>query len=771
MPSKAHFSAAGLMASLSRATRTIAVPLACVALSGCEATPTPKVAPPAPTKVERALPTVVRELSLADVIAALEAREPEPLVTLAHANVRDRVVASHARLDATARLKTFDSLPREGIAYSTTAPESLVSSVDHIFEGLVLLEPVALGVSGPESAQAICRMDDVLSSAARARAFAKMTEGTGTPPEVRRLVEAHLPWLDRAEGMRQRYLAKALRTKSGGQGCFLTAARQGMKVLGKSPEEKKKLASLFDALVASDAARVRVGDLLDLASLHIEVDDTSGGATFLERARGASSRAPNEDEQRRMERLEKELETTKKLATLGMNGDVHARADLLMSLDRRDEARALLEAFEPMRPRSPKTSARLALVAFQDVASHDALTKALSAAADEMRNTKEGPHDEIVAQVELGLEGARIVAALADGTVLQALGTARPRLVTLTDELAKWNPGRAGALRIFVDVLGTCEKPLMSGDFKCLLATLPELLPRAAGLKKSFPDEIDIDRATTFFTMFAKDHTLALELLTTAPSADGRKNREYSLDRARASVTLASVLSSPADVEKLRKSVDAIVARSSDPNTRDPEKEALEADFVLVSATLAKGTAQAEGYRKAAVAYRRALEGASGTSRARIVNALATLALREGKRAEASAMLEAYAGPKDWPFEVTLLAASDKYSKDIERIRALGKDGTETSKTTTELWKASLLVDKKEISEAFAAALAGARTPGYLIKAEATKRGIEWSGRMNLSLGLSARGHAFSASAYADLWFLPLPKVRLEDLEKRRKGK
>ena len=222
---------------------------------------------------------------------------------------------------------------------------------------------------------------------------------------------------------------------------------------------------------------------------------------------------------------------------------------------------------------------------------------------------------------------------------------------------------------------------------------------------------------------------------------------------------------------KLRKSLDAIVAQNPDPATRDPEKEALEADFELVSATLTKGAAQPEAFRKAERAYIRALERATEESRARIVNALAALALREGKRAEANAMLEAYAGPKDWPFQVTRIAAMDGKTRTVEMIRALDKGESESATTTLELWKASLFTDKKEAQASEIAALAGSRAPGYVLKANAVTRGIEWSGRMNLSLGLNARGHAFSASAYADLWFVPLPKVRLDDVAKRHKGK
>ena len=481
-----------------------------------------------------------------DVIAALQGGhpgEPQPLVPLALPKVRDATVATHAHLQLGVRMKAYDALPRQGIAYSSTAPESLVHSLDHIYTGLVLLEPVALA-EGPDSIEAVCRMDDILEFAGNARAFAKMAEGPGTPPGPRAMIEGHLVWLERAEEMRGRYFAKSLRTKVPGQGCFLAPARKALNLLGKSPNQKQKIAALFDALLARDGSKMRTTDALDLAAIRLAIDDTKGAEARLAEARGLLARTSSVDDGKRLVRLEKELETTKRLVALPTT-DVYARVDILLGLDRRDEARALLEALEPTAPRSVKTAARLALIVFQEVASHDSLTKALSAAADEMRSAKDGPHDEMVAQVALGVEGAHIVEAMADGTLVRELTEARPRLIVLTDELAKWNPARSGALRIFVDVLGSCEKSLVAGDLKCLLATLPELLPRAAALKKKYPDEIDVDRAVTSLTMFAKDRRLALEMLVLAPSEKARKSRDQSLDRARASLTLASVLESP----------------------------------------------------------------------------------------------------------------------------------------------------------------------------------------------------------------------------------
>lgn len=734
-------------------------------------------APPshAPVVAQTTLPTpkppssaTAPDPSIEDVQSALGNREPEPLVKLAAKNLREPVLAAQAHLDEDTRLAAFAALPREGISYSTTAPGALVNSIARIYEGLALLEPVALG-EGARSADAICRIDDVLMAAARARAFARMAEDASTPPAVRAVLDSHLPWLGRAEEMRKRYLAKSLRTKAPGRGCFLGAATEGLLLVAKSPEAKKKLVSKFDEQLAREGEKLRVSDMLDLAALHLEVDDPVGAESWLTKGKERLARATSPDDASRVRRLEKDLETTKKLVALPLT-DGLARADLLLGLNRREDARALLEAFEPTPPRSLKTASRLSLVTFQEVASRDTLTKALAAAATEVRNGRDGEHDEVVADVALGLEGARIVEAMGNGTLVRELLTSRPRLVTLTDDLARWNPARAAAVRIFVDVLGMCEKALVAGDIGCLLATLPELLPRAAAMKRSYPNEIDVDRAVLFFTMFAKDRALALETLTAPPSEAARESRELTLDRARSSATLASVLSSPTEIGRLRRSLDAIVPQSSDPHVADPEKAALQADFDLIEALLAKGPAQTEALRAAGRSYTKALDALGhrdDASRARLVNALATLALREGRRADAKAMLDAYVGPRDWPFEITHLVATGVTAKNQDAVRAMGKDGGQASTTTLELWRASLLIDKKEALAAEAAALKESRSPGYLMKGDAAKRGIEWSGRMNLSLGLNAHGHSFAASAFADLWFLPQPRVHLGELEKR----
>ncbi len=708
---------------------------------------------------------------MADVQAALGARPPEPIAGLALAKVRDPVMAAQKGMSDAARLQMLAALPNEGISYSSSAPEQMVDSIHLVYARLALLEPVALGPKSATSVSAVCQIDGLLSIASSARGFAKMAESPDTPPAARAIIEAHLPWLDKAEEMRGRYRALALRQKTATEGCFLPAAREALRILGKSPESRRKIAALFDELVGHDEATARASDHLDLAYLHILTDEPARAELALTRARSALSRTPADDDEKRAERIADELASLKKLGALPP-GDTFGRADLLMTLDRSAEARAVIEAAEPTSPRSVQASARLALVTFQDMASRDGITKALAAAADEMRSAKDGPHDEIVASVALGLEGAHLVEALQNGNVVQQLKGARPRLVVLTKELAKFRPGRAAALQLFVDVLTTCEKSIMAGDFSCLLATLPEMLPKAAAAKKAHPNELDVDRAMIFATMFAKDRALAIEVLTSAPSERAAKSRDMSLDRARAATTLASVLDDRAGVDKLRKTLDGIVPRSKALALRDPEREVLEADFDLVTATLTKGPAQAEAFHKAGRSYVHALEEASASwpQRGRVVSALAALAAREGKRKDASAMLEAYAGPKDWPFELVRLSVADEKTR-VDAVRAFGKDVSEPSKTTVGLFKASILTDKKEVAAAEELALVGAKTSGYAIKAPAVLRGIEWTGHMNVSLGLDSHGHAFSASAFADLWYFPLPKVRLVDVEKRHKGK
>jgi len=743
----------------SRSLTLLALPF----LAACaDATPPPVAPSPAASSRSEGAPKA--ELTMDDVIASLGAKPPEPIAGLALAKVRDPVAAAQRGMNDTTRLQTIAALPNEGVSFSSTAPQQMVDSLQLVYARVALLEPVALGPKSATSIDAVCQMDGALSVAASARGFAKMAESDDTPRAVREIVEAHIPWLDKAEEMRGRYRALAIRQKTPAEGCFLAAARDAMKLLGRTPEARKKIVALFAERVGDP---LRASDHLDLALLHVLTDEPALAEAALGRARAALSRTPSEDGSKRLAHIAEDVETLKKLAALPAS-DTIGRADLLLLLDRNADAKAVLEAAEPVPPRTVRAAARLALIAFQDTATRDGITRGLVAASDEMRDAKNGPHDETVASVALGLEGAHLVEALQNGTVIEQLKGARPRLDVLTTELAKFRPGRAAALRLFVDVLTTCEKNLMTGDFACLLSTLPEILPKAAAAKKAFPNELDVDRAVLFFTMFAKDHALAAETLAAAPSEKAAKSREMSLDRARAAATVASVLDNRAGVDKLRATLDGIVPRSKAPGLRDPDREALEADFDLVAATLTTGPAQAEAFRKAGRSYTRALEEATPPLRGRIVSNLAALAMRDGKAREAKAMIDAYPGPKDWPFDLVKLALADEKLR-VDAVRAFGKDVSDPSKTTVGLFKASILKDKKDIAEAEQLALVGARTSGYAIKAPAVLRGVEWTGHMTASLGLDAHGHAFAASAFADLWFFPLPKVRLADVERRQK--
>jgi hypothetical protein len=458
----------------------------------------------------------------------------------------------------------------------------------------------------------------------------------------------------------------------------------------------------------------------------------------------------------------------------------------LAELDRKREARALLEAAEPKTSRSPKVAGRLALLAFQESALHDDLETALADAASELALAKEGPHDETFASVTLGLEGGRLVSAMTHGTLLRELAFAKPRLVAATDDLAKWNPGRAAAVRLFVDAFGSCEDALAKGDLGCLFRVLPELLPEARRLRDKYPEVEDVDRAVLFVAMFATDRALALSEVVKKPSAAALASREISLDRARTAVTLASREGTPEARARLRRVLDDVPSRGA--GVRDRDRELLEADFLLVEAVHRPSNATREA---AARAYERALAEDAG-SRAtkespfresetstkidrafarepagvRAVHALAYLMALENKKPAARALVVGLEGPPEWPWVVQRANLEGSSKAALEAVKTAKKSGGDGAKATLSVWEAFWATERHEKSEAARAALEGRRTPMYAIKREAAERGLEWIGRMNLSLGLAPRGHAFAASSSADFWPLPKPPLTSSELER-----
>jgi hypothetical protein len=753
----------------------------------------PSTAPVVPTgkPVASALPlpaAAPTTLTLDELVRAIATQEPEDLGRLTPKASRDTFDAKHGTFaNDAARIAAYEASPRDSMSFSSSSPESIVRGIYAVFEALRTLEPVALRKDDSATTlSAVCSMNQVLGAAARARDLARLANRLEVPEAVRDYVKENDAWLARADDMRKRYVALAARRSPPGLGCRYAALREGLDIAALTKEQRSDALRRIDAELTRDESRARPVDRLEVASMHLGADDPGGAEKWLTSARASLATARNADQEARLVRLERNLVLTKKLAETPAR-ELFARADLLAELDRKREARALLEASEPKASRSPRVAGRLALIAFQESAMQNDLETALAEAASEVALAKEGPHDETFASVSLGLEGARLVSAMSRGTLLRDLAFAKPRLVAMTDDLAKWNPGRAAAIRLFVDSFGTCEDALAKGDLGCLFRVLPELLPEARRLREKYPEVEDLDRAVLFVSMFATDRALAVSEVVKKPSASALASREISLDRVRTAVTLASREALPEARARLRKTLDDVPSRGA--GVRDRDRELLEADFLLVEAVHRPSKATRES---AARAYVRALAEDAGTRAAkgsespfresdapktdrafarepagmRAVHALAYLTAMENKKPEARAMLTGLDSPPEWPWVLNRATLDDSPKAALEAVKAAKKSGGDGAKATLSVWEAFWATERHEKSEAARAALEGQRTPMYGVKREAAERGLEWVGRMNLSLGIAPRGHYFAASSSADLWPLPKPPLSHAELER-----
>ncbi len=777
-----------------RFSRLTSVLVASLGLVSCAPEGTPHTPPTAratgkPTASALPVPSAApTTLTLDDLVRAISSQEPEELGRLTPKASRDAFDAKHGTFaNDAARLAAYEASPHESMSFSSSSPESIVRGIYTVFEALRMLEPVAFRKDDSATTlSAVCSMNQVLGAAARARDLARLATRPEVPDAVREYVKENDPWLARADDMRKRYVALAARRSPPGLGCRYAALREGFEIAASTKEQRADALRRIDEELTRDGSRARPVDLLEVASMHLRSDDPGGAEKWLASARASLAHARNADDEARLVRLERNLGLTKKLAETPAR-ELFARADLLAELDRKREARALLEASEPKSSRTAMVAGRLALLAFQESATRSDLEAALAEAASEVALAKGGPHDETFASVSLGLEGARLVSAMSRGMLLQELALAKPRLVALTDDLAKWNPGRAAAVRLFVDAFGTCEDSLAKGDLGCLFRVLPELLPEARRLREKYPEVEDLDRAVLFVAMFATDRALAVSEVVKKPSASALASREISLDRARAAVTLASREALPEARVRLRKTLDDVPSRGA--GVRDRDRELLEADFLLVEAIHRPSKVAREA---AARAYVRALAEDAGTRTSkgsaspfresdapktdsafarepagmRAVHALAFLTALENKKSEARAMLTGLESPPEWPWVVNRAKLDDSPKAALEAVKIAKRSGGDGGKATLSVWEAFWATERHEKSEAARAALEGQRTPMYGIKREAAERGLEWIGRMNLSLGIAPHGHYFAASSSAELWPVPKPPLSREELER-----
>jgi hypothetical protein len=690
--------------------------------------------------------------SIEDWARALSPNALSPLVPLVPAASAKPYLERYAALSPVQRIEAFRKRGKLSLSISITNPNSYRTSLAWVLESFILLEPAVL--EAKTRPEALCMLHPILSTAFHAE---RLAHGPGVSSEVVAIVEQHRAWLNAALAARAAYHAESLRTYRAGIGCVEDSVEFAQRELPSGRSNIIDLLRRLATVAESDLGRVSADESQAFASLFMRADDLRSAELWLGRAKAALG--ADASAAKRQAKLQERLTKTAKLLAAPATA-LHARADLLIELDRGSEARAVLEAAEPHRPHTLKTAARLALLSFQERLMSGGVHEALSAANDEMREIIDGPHDELVISVALGLEGARLQEAQGNGTFMAEVGRARPRLANLTAALATYNPGRASALELLLSMYTPCEQAILGGDPTCFLTALGTAMPRGIALKQKYPDEGDIDQVNALLIVFAQDRTKATEALLARPAQRSRDDRDFMLARAKAALAVASSLADPRPAPKLRALLDEVPSAGSGVGFRDLDKELLAADWLLFEASTASPRDAKAAYEKARDAYSRVFDAAGPEDRKRIVHNLAMIAQRLGRADEARGLMRGLVAD-GWQTQLAQAVGDADPKKQDAGLRGLKEEPSAFEL----LWKASVFEgkDRTAAEKALAELL---RNPTQAIRREAVARGIGWGGVLKVGLGLNMSGHAVSSSAYAALWLMPMPKRSLAEVEK-----
>lgn len=725
--------------------------LGCGSNTGRSVVPTRYGAASGPTTVE--VPPVAKLGSIDEWAYAISRDAPEQLLPFVAPAMRQPLLEKFADLSPQQRLAAFRERGEFELTLSASNPGVLRASLQWAVESVALLEPA---VQEPTTrAEAVCHLQPIVEFASRAERLVA-GPGPGTSEELPAIVDEHRSWLVHTRALRAAYLAESLRSFRAGSGCFVRAVEYALVELPQGTSQGLGLVRLLATLAERDLAVVGLGQRQAFAEQFLRTGAVREADVWITRAREKLGSTP--DAQRRQERLTERRAKTEKLAGLPASA-LHSRVDLLMDLDRDKEAKALLLAAEPNRPRTLRTAARLVLLSVPELVLTAGAHDAFLSAHDEMRDVLEGPHDELAISVALGLAGVRLREAQDNGALLVELSKVRPRLTKLSLALASYNPSRASALDVLLSIFSRCEVALLAGDSDCFMRALVAAMPRGVALKQKYPDESDIDRANALLAMFAEGDKAA-EALLTRPAPQSRADRAFMLSRAKAAIAVASSLRDEATTSKLRTLVDDVPPLGN--GGRDVEKELLLADWLLLDAVSASGDAK-KRFERVRDAYSKVSDVASQEDRKRVFHNLAMIAARLGRTEEARRLLKGLTGDA-WQTQLSQAVMVNDVASQQANLRALPAGDPSAFEL---LWKASVYRDGAERASAERALSQQMGAPARGIRRVAIERGLGWGGVLEISLGLNARGHELASSAYADLWLMPMPTRTLADVEKK----
>jgi hypothetical protein len=664
----------------------------------------------------------------------------------ADARAKVEIDAPRDRAPAARLAAARERIAQWSVQASSGELDVLVAKFDRAFEGVYLAEPLALSAEiDPTSLEAralLWRFYRVFKvSVALLQSIA--TSWGGAEPKVAKTLAVARILEDAAPKMADRLAADILRAGAPEEAVADILWAQASERIARGDTAGGR--ALSAELIRRTRSSTSLDNQLRIAEAYIRVDDVRGAADAIARAR-SSVAASDRTAQARIRVTDRDREALTRLLALPADKSPAtslARFDLLMDLNRRKEAEALLAGLAVERPKDARVRARTVRVRVSNGDVSDSLVEHLRG-EDLTDRTSEYWSTRI---------GAAGLAA--------AKGPSRSILDEIVDasmELAKDQPGRAAALAFIVErVKRLIEKP---PDAATIIASLGPMLDDALALRAKYPAEPDVDRIAIALSLFAEP-AKGLKIALVRPKANPADEPDLYGQRARTIVTLAAYLGKSADLAAVRTSVEEIP-----PSTiADVEggREALLGDVEILAAVHGERAAWAR-----AVTHYESAKKITKTDRARLDNNLGYAAAVLGDEARAHALFDAASHEKSGRRWVPLLnlatASGTNKESQLAAVRAIAGPADAEPPTLVNVWRASLEPGTPEATLAATKALADFDTPFARQRFALNALGIETEGTFAVNLSLRS-GHTLSAVAHATLWLvrpMPLSPAELE---------
>ncbi len=544
--------------------------------------------------------------------------------------------------------------------------------------------------------------------------------------------------------MRARLAAEILRSREPRSIVDAIVKEEALRAMAAGDSSRaRSLAALYVQRTGQPTA---AREQLELARFHLFIGDSSAAG---ESIRSARSLLATDDRINLayLREIDKEKSFLDELLRLEGQTDIESRlrrVDLLYNLDRRAEAKRLLDALVHDRPRDGRVRARVAMSSyFAGASSPPTETYLLEPGLVEQN----------------GEYWSTLVAFLGTKLVLELQIGKLPsneqlrELLQATMSFMKCEPERGAALAFVferVAKMGNSPHP----DRAIAMEIVRSSFETALELRAKAPAVADIDRIVLTMAVLvdpAQGFAAAAAPLTTPLHEDV----DLSLQRAKTLVDLAASGSPESDLGVVRRAIEEV-----EPSFY-PEKEARrEALLGDVNALRAIAGKDQTGWTSAANHYGIAAR-ALKTGRARVLNNLAFALEQSGDTARSMSTFENAARESDERAWIPKLnrgtAVGIEREKQLDTVRSLVKESGNEAPPSLNLWLASLSKDASETEAATRAAKEWIRKsmmPSQ--KFACLNRGIDLAASLKFGIGLLGwpPRHAFNVDLAADMWLV-----------------